>query len=78
MLLTHFIVTIFIILTFVFIVQHFANLYIYRKLHNQGADKRASVTIAQDVSILMAIFFGILIFILVCIAVQTFNGDIII
>lgn len=76
MLLTHFIVIIFIILTFCFIVQYFANLYIYRKLHNQGTDKRASVTIAQDVSILMATFFGILVFILVCIVTQTFNGDI--
>ena len=78
MLLTHFIVIIFVILIFCFIVQYFANLYIYRKLHNQGADKRISAIIAQNVSILMAVFYGILIFILVCIAIQTFNGGIIV
>lgn len=78
MLLTHFIVIIFVILIFCFIVQYFANLYIYRKLHNQGADKRTSAIIAQNVSISMAVFYGILIFILVCIAIQTFDGGIIV
>lgn len=78
MLLAHLIVIIFVILAFCLIVQYFANLYIYRKLHNQGVDKKTSAVIAQDVSILMAVFYGILIFILICIAIQTFNGGIIV
>ena len=74
----HLIVIIFVILVFCFIVQYAANLYIYRKLHNQGADDRTSSIIAQNVSILLAVFYGILIFILICIAVQTFDGGIIV
>lgn len=78
MLLMHLIVVIIVILVFCFIMQYAANLYIYRKLHNQGADKKTSMIIAQNMSILLAVFYGILIFILVCIAVQTFDGGVII
>lgn len=78
MLLMHLIIIIFVILVFCFLIQYAANLYIYRKLHNQGADDRTSAIIAQNVSILLAVFYGILIFILVCIAVQTFDGGVII
>ena len=38
MLLSHLIVIILVIIVFCFIVQYASNLYIYRKLHNQGAD----------------------------------------
>lgn len=78
MLLMHLIVIIFVILVFCFLIQYAANLYIYRKLHNQGADDRTSRIIAQNMSILLAVFYGILIFILICIAVQTFDGGIIV
>lgn len=78
MLFVHLIVIILVILAFCCIVQYASNLYIYRKLHNQGADIRTSKTIAQNVSILMSIFYGILVFILVCIAIQTFDGSVII
>lgn len=78
MLLGHLIVVIFVILIFCFIMQHAGYLYIYRKLHNQGVDDRTSGIIAQNMSILLAVFYGILIFILVCIAVQTFDGSLII
>lgn len=78
MLLTHFIVIILIILAFCCIVQYASNLYIYRKLHNQGVDVRTSKNIAKDVSILMSVFFGILTFILICIATQAFDGSVII
>ena len=78
MLLMHLIVVIIVILVFCFIIQYAANLYIYRKLHNQGADEKTSKIIAQNMSILLAVFYGILIFILVCIAVQTFDGGVII
>lgn len=78
MLFAHLVVIIFVILAFCCIVQYFSSLYIYRKLHNQGTDKKTAKVIAQDVSILMSIFYGILIFILICIAIQTFNGGVII
>lgn len=78
MLLSHLIVIILVIIVFCIIIQHVSNLYIYRKLHNQGADIKSSKNIAQDVSILMAVFYGILVFILVCIAIQTFDGSVII
>lgn len=78
MLLIHFIVIMFVILAFVCVVQHFSNLYIYRKLHNQGADIKSAKAIAQNVSILMSIFYGILVFILICIAIQTFHGGLVI
>lgn len=78
MLLVHLIVIIFVILAFCFIMQHARYLYIYRKLHNQGVDNRASRIIAQNMSILLAVFYGILIFILICIAIQTFDGGLII
>lgn len=78
MLLAHLIVIIFVILAFCCIIQHFASLYIYRKLHNQGVDKKIAQLIAQEMSLLMSIFYGILIFILVCIAIQTFSGGVII
>lgn len=78
MLLSHLIVIIFVILAFVCIVQYASNLYIYRKLHNQGVDNKTAKVIAQDVSILMAIFYGILVFILICIAIQTFDGSVIV
>lgn len=78
MLLVHLIVIIFVIIAFCLIIQHFASLYIYRKLHNQGVDKQSAKLIAQEVSLLMSIFYGILIFILVCIAAQTFSGGVII
>lgn len=78
MLLSHLIVIILVIIVFCVIIQHASNLYIYRKLHNQGADIKSSKNIAQDVSILMAIFYGILVFILVCVAIQTFDGSVIV
>ena len=78
MLLSHLIVIIFVILAFVCIVQYASNLYISRKLHNQGVDSKTAKVIAQDVSILMAIFYGILVFILICIAIQTFDGSVIV
>ena len=78
MLLAHFIVIIFVILAFVCIVQYTSNLYIYRKLHNQGADIKIAKNIAQNVSILMSIFYGVLVFILICVAIQTFHGGLII
>ena len=78
MLFVHLIVIILVILAFCCIVQYASNLYIYRKLHNQGADVRTSKNIAQNVSILMAIFYGILVFILICIAIQTFDGSVIV
>ena len=78
MLLSHLIVIILVIIVFCFIVQHASNLYIYRKLHNQGTDAKSAKNIAQDVSILMASFYGILIFILICIAIQTFDGSVIV
>lgn len=78
MLFSHLIVIIFVILAFVCIVQHASNLYIYRKLHNQGTDSKTAKVIAQDVSILMSIFYGILVFILICIAIQTFDGSVIV
>lgn len=78
MLFIHLIVIILVILAFCCIVQYASSLYIYRKLHNQGADVRTSKNIAKDVSILMSAFFGILTFILICIATQTFDGSVII
>lgn len=78
MLLAHLIVIIFVILVFCFIIQYAANLYIYRKLHNHGVDKRTSSIIAQNVSILLSVIYGILIFILLCIAIQTFNGGLVV
>lgn len=78
MLLSHLIVIILIIIVFCVIVQHASNLYIYRKLHNKGADIKSAKNIAQNVSILMAIFYGILVFILVCVAIQTFDGSVIV
>lgn len=78
MLFMHLVVIIFVILAFCCIVQHFSSLYIYRKLHNQGTNKKTAKMIAQDVSILMSAFYGILIFILICIAIQTFSGGVII
>ena len=78
MLLMHLIVIIFVIIAFCFIIQHFASLYVYRKLRNRGADKQIAELIAQEMSLLMAVFYGILIFILVCIAAQTFSGGVIV
>ena len=78
MLLVHLIVIIFVIIAFCFIIQHFASLYIYRKLHNRGVDKQLARLIAQETSLLLSIFYGILIFILVCIAAQIFSGGVII
>lgn len=78
MLLSHLIVIILVIIVFCFIVQYASNLYIYTKLHNQGVDIKSAKNIAQNVSILMAIFYGILVFILICIAIQTFDGSVIV
>lgn len=78
MLFVHLVVIILVIFAFCCIVQYASNLYIYRKLHNQGADVRTSKNIAQNVSILMAIFYGILVFVLVCVAIQTFDGSVIV
>ena len=78
MLLSHLIVVVFVILAFCCIIQYFSSLYVYRKLHNRGVDVQTSQLIAQEMSLLMAIFYGFLIFILVCIAVQTFSGGVII
>lgn len=78
MLFSHLIVIVLIVIVFCVIVQHASNLYIYRKLHNQGTNIKSAKNIAQDVSILMAAFYGILVFILICIAIQTFNGSVIV
>ena len=78
MLLVHLIVIIFVIIAFCFIIQRFASLYVYRKLHNRGVDDQVANLISQEMSLLMAVFYGILILILVLIAAKTFSGGVII
>ena len=78
MLLIHFIVVIFVIIAFSFVIQHFSSLYISSKLHNRGVDKKSADMIAGEMSLLTAIFFGILTFVFICIAISTFSGGVII
>ena len=74
MLLSHLIIIILVIVVFCLVVQYTSNLYICRKLHNQGADIESAKNIAQSISILMAICYGIFVFVLICIATQTLMG----
>ena len=74
MLLSHLIIIILVIVVFCLVVQYTSNLYVCRKLQNQGADIELAKNIAQGISILMAIFYGIFIFVLICIATQTLMG----
>lgn len=78
MLFVHLVVIILIILAFCCVIQYFGNLYIYTKLKNQGADMRTSKIIAENISIFIAFFFGILTFIFIVIAIQTFSGGVVI
>lgn len=74
MLLSHLIIIILVVVVFCLVVQYTSNLYVCRKLQNQGADIELAKNIAQGISILMAIFYGIFIFVLICIATQTLMG----
>lgn len=74
MLLSHLIIIILVVVVFCLVVQYTSNLYVCRKLQNQGVDIELAKNIAQGISILMAIFYGIFIFVLICIATQTLMG----
>lgn len=74
MLFSHLIIIILVVVVFCLVVQYTSNLYVCRKLQNQGADIELAKNIAQGISILMAIFYGIFIFVLICIATQTLMG----
>lgn len=74
MLLSHLIIIILVVVVFCLVVQYTSNLYVCRKLQNQGADIESAKNIAQSISILMTIFYGIFIFVLICIATQTLMG----